>query len=310
MSVSDIQYLILGGSTKCGTTSLFHYLEFHPGICPCVMKESRYFWSGDYQPGTDRKPDMKAGTFESLFRDCRPGQVRLEATPDYLYSAAAGQRIRNELPGARMLFLLRDPVDRLHSWYRFSLQNGFIPASMDFGAYVEIQKTPSKTATPQHLRSLEQGRYAGYLENYYRLFGKQNIHLAFYEHLVADPGHLCKEAASFSGIDPSYFDTLAFRVYNPSSRAKSVMAHQLFRKLKRAVRPVTRALPAPVRKTLKAAGFHTENMVRKANSVASTGKNIMDPVTKAFLEDYYQNDRERFISLTGIVPPWKKDIGT
>jgi hypothetical protein len=274
------------------------------------MKESRFFWTGDYQPGTDRKPGLKSGSFASLFRDCGPDQVRLEATPDYLYAPETAQRIRNELPGARMLFLLRDPVDRLHSWYRFSLQNGFIPASMDFNAYVEIQKTGSDHAAPQHYRSLEQGRYAFYLENYYRLFGKQNIHLAFYKQLVADPVQLCREVAAFTGIDPSYFDTFAFRIYNPSSQAKSVSAHQLFRKLKRAVRPVTRNLPAPIRKTLKAAWFQTEKMVRKANSAASTGNTVMDEGTKLFLANYYHNDRQRFISLTGIVPPWKSGNDT
>ena len=43
------QYLIIGGSTKCGTTSLFNYFEFHPGVCACSMKESRYFLEPEYK---------------------------------------------------------------------------------------------------------------------------------------------------------------------------------------------------------------------------------------------------------------------
>ncbi|MBL0339638.1 MAG: hypothetical protein IPP71_01235 [Bacteroidetes bacterium] len=46
--MSQKKYLFIGGSTKCGTTSVFNYFEFHPEICPCVMKESRYFWTKEY----------------------------------------------------------------------------------------------------------------------------------------------------------------------------------------------------------------------------------------------------------------------
>lgn len=88
------KYLIIGGSTKCGTTSVFSHFEFHPDICPCIMKESRFFWNNDYLLEAASRDHTRYSAFSDLFQNCENKKLRLEATPDYLYSSATAYKIK------------------------------------------------------------------------------------------------------------------------------------------------------------------------------------------------------------------------
>ena len=114
MSLPD--YLILG-ETKCGTTSLFNYLIQHPDIIDTKgnhekydaeynTKEIRYF---------DRHYDKDLNWYESCFYEMKEGQITGEATPMYFYRTISIKRIKNVLPDAKFIVLLRNPSDRLFS---------------------------------------------------------------------------------------------------------------------------------------------------------------------------------------------------
>lgn len=298
------KYLIIGGSTKCGTTSLFSYFQFHPQVCPCIMKESRYFLEKDYFVMTASRKREHWGNFSELFMNCAAGQVRLEATPDYLYSAAALSGISGELGDTRLLFILRNPVSRLVSWYKFGTLNGMIGKETTFREFVTLQKQDSGLDTPQHLRALEQGRYSGYLEKYLQQLGAARVKVVFYEDLSGDPLTLCREVCSFAGIDPTYFDHYEFRIFNKSVPVKSVSAHLLLRKIRRSIRPLTRMLPAGIREKLKFAGHRIEEAYQTANRDEDTGAFAMDPETAEYLRNYYSGESEAIRKLTGTNPPW------
>src|SRR5436190_17620105 len=103
------KYLIIGGSTKCGTTSVFKYFEYHPEVCPASMKETRYFWTNAYPLPHRLHKNQEAFRFSNFFDNCNHPGIRVEATPDYLYSTDAAKKIRGELPEVKMVFILRDP---------------------------------------------------------------------------------------------------------------------------------------------------------------------------------------------------------
>lgn len=298
------KYLIIGGSTKCGTTSVFKYFEFHPEICACMMKESRYFLEDEYKLKATQRNHNTNSNFDSLFSNCKNESVKLEATPDYLYSSKAVTKIKNELEQVKLVFILRDPVDRLRSWYKFAMLNGLIEATISFEDYINLQKAPAGAHTPQHLRSLEQGRYAEYLENYLQAFGKENIKVCFYEQLELNPGLFCTELAAFAGIDPGYFNNFDFKVHNRSVAVKSVGAHKLFRKFKRSVRPATRLLPVAIRKKLKLAGYNLEQAYSNANRADEMNDISLSDSMKQYLQQYYQSDIRHLIRLTNSNPEW------
>ncbi len=297
------QYLIIGGSTKCGTTSVFNYFEYHPQICPCVMKESRYFWNNDYALSGEGRQSFASKQFDELFRNCSPVQVRLEATPDYLYSGKSALAIRKELEQCKFVFILRQPVSRLISWYNFARLNGLLSPQTSFEEYVEVQKKSTSANTPQHLRALEQGNYAAYLENYITIFGKHNIHITYYEHLEKNAEYFCREIAKFSGIKESYFEGFDFKVFNKTVSAKSVGMHLVFRKFKRTVRPLTRLFHTSIRKKLKLAGHKLESSYQDMNKNSSSSIEISKEL-RNYLNEYYRDDRDKLHRLTGQQPPW------
>lgn len=298
------KYLIIGGSTKCGTTSLFHYFEFHPQVCPCSMKESRYFWANEYPLAGVVKDLKNHSSFNSLFPKCDSGKLRLEATPDYLYSQASASAIKSELINCKFAFILRDPIERLLSWYKFARLNGLIEDSVSVESYIRQQFEKKTNNSSQEYRSLEQGKYYSYINSYLEKFGKENILITFYEDLSSDPRTFCQSICEFAGIQPDYFEGYDFKIFNKSIANKSVGAHQLFRKLKRTVRPATRLLHSSFRKHLKKAGYQFEKAYTTVNKSNETNEINIEPTTYSDLLKYYAPEVNKLESLTGKVPPW------
>jgi len=296
------KYLIVGGSTKCGTTSVFSYFQFHPQVCPCVMKESRYFLESDYLFSAGRKNTPEVDSFSKLFSGCTDSQLRFEATPDYLYSQIAIDRIGAELEQVKLVFILRDPVDRLISWYKFASLNGMIPKEVSFDEFISMQSFES--TAPQHLRAMKQGCYSKYLRAFISRFGKERIHVCFYETLKTDPQNLCSGIASFAGIDTNYFEGYRFEVFNPSVPVKSVMMHRLMRQFKRSVRPLTRLFPDKVREKLKFAGRKAENLYIAANKDTDGTEVVIGNDTIHHLRKLYKNEPAEIAQLTGRQPDW------
>jgi hypothetical protein len=299
------KYLIIGGSTKCGTTSLFKYFEFHPQICASHMKESRFFLDAAYlMHATGR--DHGSHEYGSLFKGCSDQRTGLEATPDYLYSPDAAMRISQELNDVRMVFILRDPCDRLISWYRFAKMNGLISKSTSFDDYVSRQRHAGNDKNPQHMRALEQGNYAHYIETYIKALGRERVGIYFYEQLASDPKAFCKELSIFAGLDPSYFDNYNFRIFNRSAETRSATLHRLFRKFKRTIRPATRKLPGDFRRKLKLAGHSMEESVLRFNGVGADSTVQPLPETLTFLQHYYKPGIDQLNGLKAGAIPWRQ----
>lgn len=295
------QYLIIGGSTKCGTTSLFNYFEFHPGVCACSMKESRYFLEPEYKLVAQKRDHSGIKNFNELFANSKPEKVHVEATPDYLYSEHALGRIAHELPNAKMVFILRKPKGRLESWYKYARQLGLIDERTTIEAFIKMQQ--GLTDPPQHLRSLEQGCYSKYLERAYALLGKDRVMVCFYEDLDKDPENLCKRVAAFAGLNPAYFSGFEFKVFNKSAASKATLPARMFRNFKRLVKPLKQQLPKGIRKKLKLASHRIESGLDSSSTSYQKTQQV-DEVTASFIEQYYSAEAGKIKSLTGLVPPW------
>lgn len=231
-------FLIIGGTTKAATTSLFMYLRDHPEICGSSLKETRYFLDPSYPLPIPRSYTDEASLgYEQYFGACAGESVRVEATPDYLYAAGTPDALHRHLDEVRCVFVLRNPIDRLRSWYRFARQNGHIPESLGVRDYVEQQlDTTNADDPPQYWRALDQGRYARFLERYVAAFGEDGVLAVFFEHLTADPGRVVKRIARFAGVDPAFFDGYGFNVHNRTRTMKAPSVHAVYRRILRAIR--------------------------------------------------------------------------
>jgi hypothetical protein len=153
-------FLIIGAQ-KAGTTSLHHYLAQHPDICMSRPKETDFFKRPDYQTALPEYADCFAHDMES--------QVRGEASPWYSFYPFVPDdipgRIASVLPEAKLIYLVRDPLERAIGayWEMF--------ASRDLEPLEQGFADPYDDANPYVCAS----RYAAQLERYLRRFPRSQI---------------------------------------------------------------------------------------------------------------------------------------
>ncbi|MEN1728505.1 MAG: sulfotransferase, partial [Pseudomonadota bacterium] len=119
MSQRSAPDFVIAGAPKCGTTSLHHWLHQHPDI-HMIRGEPHYFAHDlDYN-----QPPMSASRYASLCQAAGDRRLCGDRSTWYLYSDAAPAAIQSTNPDARILILLRQPAELLHSWHAHLCQRG------------------------------------------------------------------------------------------------------------------------------------------------------------------------------------------
>ena len=320
-NVQQYDYLIIGGTTKAATTSLYHYLADHPQVSATTLKETRFFLDSNYpvQPQAAKWQDG-IDKFESFFRTDTQA-LRVEATPDYLYSLGTPQRVKTLLPKAKVVFILRDPISRLVSWYKFSKQRNNIPESMTFDEYVDKQLhghyfqqaketvenrgvLSSDASIDYFLSALEHGRYSVFLKAYIDSLGGEKVKVYFYEDLCLTPDKILNDICQFASIESEFYDDYDFKVFNQSVKIGNVKLNDLYSKLRRAIRRRTHNLP--IHDTLRKIRLWFDPIYNRLNSQAAEVVEIT-PDTRKKLESYYRDDVYALETLLGQSTPWNID---
>ena len=305
-NVEDYNYLIVGGTTKAATTSLFAYLTDHPAICAATYKETRFFLSSDYPLPSKYRYRGDAEEYASLFPNCDETQLRMESTPDYLYCEKACERIAEFLPHAKLVFSLREPISRLISWYRFAKQIGKLPETLSFDAYVELLFAALDSDTgneEQHLQTLRQGCYTFYLEHYFNQFGPARIHILFYEELAVQPLSVISSLCDFADIDAGFYTDYTFKVTNRTENMRNSGLHQKYRDFRFRLRQWTHDKPI-IHNPLRTIRRTIEPLYLRLNTQVDEKTRISEE-TRHRLVDYYQSDIEALSELIGKPLPWK-----
>ncbi len=338
--VCDYRYLIVGGTTKAATTSLFAYLAAHPSICGATYKETRFFLDSDYPLPSKYRYKGDVEEYGLLFPHSDEAQLRLESTPDYLYCPRALERIAAFLPHAKLVFSLREPISRLISWYRFAKQIGKLPQSLSFDAYVErlfnvvgskpqgttkvgaiseSRKEPGggernnligseRTHTEenpgheQYLQTLKQGCYSIYLKPYFEQLGAARIHILFYEDLAAHPSNVLTEICHFAGIDTHFYRDYAFQVENRTETMKNSGLHRKYRAFRFWMRQWTHNKPI-IHNPLRVMRRAVEPLYLRLNTRPTENVHVSKE-TRHRLVDYYKHDAHELAELIGKPPPW------
>lgn len=212
--------LIVAGAEKCGTTSLFGYLSAHPQVRSSVVKETDYF----------RREDVSLDGYLAQFhRRNDESALLVESSPGYLAEAqAVAPRVASVVPDARLLFVLRDPIDRVRSSFRFYKSRLHVPEAMTLDDFVDrclrfdgsAASAQSLALKPWHLRALERGRYDLLLPEFERRFPPSQILLLRFEALNRNTGKAVSEVCRFAGIDGGFYDDFEFARENAGFTAK------------------------------------------------------------------------------------------
>lgn len=225
----------LVGAPKAGTTALHAALATHPQLYLSPVKEPKYFLCGDRRPRGQRGPGdahsarewvWRRADYEALFDGARPDQLRGESTPFYLWDVHAQRRIRATVPEARLVVVVRDPVDRAYSNWMHLWSDGLEPEA-DFVAAVRAEPSRVARGWAPFWRYRELGRYGEQLSHLLELFPREQVHVLRYRQLVDSPVETLDAVSTFLGVDPGVATAAPpenVRPYVPPSRRRSVLS--------------------------------------------------------------------------------------
>lgn len=201
------------GAPKAGTTALHAALDQHPDLYLSPVKEPKFFLC-DGPPPQDGGPGdahsyrewiWRRADYERLFDAAPPGALRGESTPLYLADDAAHRRIHDAVPGARLIVILRDPVDRAYSNWAHLWTDGLEPIS-DFLAACAEEPRRTEAGWAPFWRYLETGLYGRQLRHLRTLFPPEQIHLIRYKELVDEPRATLDGICRFLGVREGLLD--------------------------------------------------------------------------------------------------------
>ena len=295
---------ILGGTEKAGTTSVFDWLSGHPEVGASARKETDFFreqYTGVHAIDVQRY----AAHFEHADPSAR---VLMEASPGYLGEAAVvAPRLRALLPDVKLLFILRDPIDRLHSSYHFHRGRLNLPQTLSFEDYVRaclafeqgLASAESIGLDAWYLRVLRFGCYADLLAIYREHVPAERIKLMFFEQLRTDERGFMREVSHFLGIDDAYWDGVEFRPSNVTFSARHRGLHRLAMRTNAIAEPIMRRYPAVKQGLVRA---------YKALNQEREGYDPMPSSTRALLEEFYAPSLARLEQMLGQALPatWRR----
>ena len=211
------------GAAKCGTTSLYHYLRQHPDVFLPYNKEQ--FWK--YKEPNFFCNELIAweglrvddpGKYISLFADAGKAKCIGEASALNLYSKTAAQRISVFAPRAKIIILLRNPVDMMQSWHHDCLRWGH-EVERQFERAIGLeekrrvgQRLPKGSGYPACLLYRDMATFSPQIKRFIDVFGRQSVGIWLLEELSVSPQRTFKEIAEFLDIDSSFVPT--FHVHN------------------------------------------------------------------------------------------------
>jgi hypothetical protein len=199
------------GAASSGTTSLFTYLKQHPEVFLPALKEPHYF--AQLRPSYEQRYLFTYVSTESdylaLFSKAGGCKAIGEASPSYLWCPEAPARIARAVPAARIIILLRDPVERAYSHYLMNLREG-LQRRPFFEALQEDWRRPQKGWGVSQLY-VELGLYAEQVKRYLATFGPEQVRIVLFDEMRR--GSENRKAAlagvlEFIGADADYIDRI------------------------------------------------------------------------------------------------------
>lgn len=208
--------MIIAGAPRCGTSWLYELADRHPGIEMARPRspEPKFFLDDAvYARGLDYYSN-------TWFRNIAADKVAGEKSTNYLENSLAASRIAEHLPGVKLIFMLRDPVERAYSNYRWSRMNGIEEEVFERAMELELA---GAREVPEHLRYarpfayLERGLYARLLAPWFERFPRGHILCLRFEDIVAGGRDVARSLHAFLGVAERPGDADALGVVNPAA---------------------------------------------------------------------------------------------
>lgn len=195
---SSIDFIVIGAA-KCGTSSLHGYLNHHPKILLPHKKELGFFWRR-YDYGID----WYLAHFPSITD--REDFITGEATPNYIRSPLAAQRIKQHFPNIKLILLLRNPIDRAISWHYHKLSHGQLKEDLGTGILTEIKNlerfTEEDIINSGYFKfdSVISSLYIYKVRSWLEIFDREQVLILQSEDFYSNPAQNMEKVYQFLGL--------------------------------------------------------------------------------------------------------------
>lgn len=294
-----IDFLVIGAQ-KSGTTTLFKYMQQHPQLHLPAQKETHFFVSED---GPSKGLPWYLQTY---FAGADERKRWGEVCPSYLGYSVAPERIHAMCPDARLVAILRNPVDRAYSHYRMAVRRE--TESRTFRQAVENLRdrqggSPKTKIWDDAPFVLEFSRYGRSLERYLRYFDQEQMLILFQEDLISHPEAVLARLLTFLEVDARHRPSNLGREYHVGGEKRVPWLDDWVRRRTILKRVAKRALGSKA--NLQAARFWFKQLNIKP--VRNEGPS---PEDRELLREILGEDVALLKRLFSLQPPWPEFEGT
>lgn len=194
--MSQLLDFIIIGAQKSGSTFVHYCLEEHPHV-DMPHREIHFFEDPNYDPD-------KVCQLQDLFAERETQQLRGIKRPRYFAAPECPARLQKHCPTARLLLVLRHPIDRAVSAYFHYMKYGFIPVKSVEEGLRHILHHRYDAQYPGGREIIEFGFYGRYLERYLHHFSKEQISVILFDDLQKEPLSTMQTIYKALGLNESY----------------------------------------------------------------------------------------------------------
>ncbi len=232
-SIRPLPDFMIIGAKRGGTTSLYNYLLEHPGVLPLLPSRQRikgaHFFDSNFHRGARwYRSHFPTAAYRRLrARDGGP-VLAGEASPYYLFHPLAAERARKLVPDAKVIVLLRDPVERAWSHYKERVRHGAEPLGFEEALRREPERLAGEVerilAEPgyssfahEHYSYVAQGRYLDVLPDWLERFPRERVLVMASEDLYTDPQAALDRVTAFLGLPGRTLRDRTWHNYHPAA---------------------------------------------------------------------------------------------
>lgn len=240
---------LIAGAAKCGTTSLYKYLQQHPEVFMPNRKEPNYFCES--YPNRAIENDYKA-----LFASVTNQKAIGEASTPYLYDATAPEKIFDYLgPSVRIIILIRNPVDMAYALWGHLVREGGETLSFLQAMDVEVARLQDENFQHNKIGWLynyayfDRARFALQISRYIKRFGRLRVKVYVFEEFFGEPHLHFKDLCQFLDIDDTFLPK--FEVHNTGYSVRSQLIQNSVMHRRPWKEPIKLLLPTQAKRWLK-----------------------------------------------------------
>lgn len=204
---------LIVGAQRCGTTSMYKAVTRHPAVLPAVLHKGAHYFDTGYHRGDAwyRGHFPLEASAKRVARATGTTPLTGESSPYYSFHPLAGERIARDLPAARLIMLVRDPVERAYSAHAHESARGFEDEPFEralalederlAGAEERLRNAPmSRDHDHQHHAYVTRGHYVDQLERLSGLVGRDRLHLVDSDEFFTRPDEVYAGVLDFLGL--------------------------------------------------------------------------------------------------------------